>query len=117
MHAAEQRTGLQFAVYLGPTEEASRQVAERLFTDTAAADVLLLISTSARRVEILTAPAVRTRLPDEQCEDAIERMRPHLARRRWDRALVVGIERLADAAGPGERAAGASDVPDLFDES
>lgn len=117
VHAAERLTGLQFAVYLGPTNEHPRQIAERLFTQHQEPDVLVLVATTARRVEILTAPSVRDRVTDEECEAAIEVMRSDLRRRRWDRALTAGIGHLATAAGPGERRPSEPELPDLFDES
>ena len=116
VHDAEEHTGLQFAVYLGPAEQDPRELAERLFSESAQPDVLVMVATTARHVEILTAPAVRDRVTDEACAEAIEVMRPHLRRRRWDRALRTGVAHLADAAGPGERPSGERDLPDLFDE-
>jgi uncharacterized membrane protein YgcG len=108
---------MQFAVYLGPTDDDPRAIAERLFAEGSEPDVLVLVATTARRVEILTAPDIRQRVTDDACTRAIELMRPHLRRRRWDRALTTGIEHLASAAGPGHRTPGDPEIPDLFDET
>jgi uncharacterized membrane protein YgcG len=115
VQAAEQVTGLQFAVYLGPSPGEPRELAERLFEE-AHPSVLVVVATTARRVEILTADAVRSRVTDEACAEAIELMRPFLAKRAWDRALVVCLERLVVVAGPGAPMPGAVELPDIFDE-
>ena len=111
---AEAATGLQFCVYLGGTaEEDPRALAERLFGDTHPA-VLVMVAPDARRVEILTDPTVRERIPDAACATAIERMRPALRHRRFDRALVDAITHLAAVAGPGPETG--RELPDVVDE-
>ena len=114
--AAENLTGLQFAIYLGPTPGDPRELAERLFAGAGEPSVLVVVATTARRVEILTASAVRTRVTDEACAEAIELMRPFLAKRAWDRALLTCLERLVAAAGPSAPMPGATELPDVFDE-
>jgi uncharacterized membrane protein len=112
---AEVHTGLQFCVYLGKaSQETPRELAERLFVDTHPA-VLLAVVPSEHRVEILTAPEARERVPDEACADAIDLMRPALKRKRYEEALVLAVDHLASVAGPGE-AVGES-LPDIVDES
>jgi len=115
---AENVTGLQFCVYLGPSQDDPRVLAERLFA-TAAAEgqpaVLVVVAPTHRRVEILTAEWVRERIPDVACETAIAHMTPMLQAGAFDEALVAGIHHLAEVAGPGS-AVGA-ELPDLFDES
>jgi uncharacterized membrane protein YgcG len=119
VHAAEAETGLQFGVYLGPTPGDTRELAERLFA-TAAADgqpaALIVVATSARRVEILTADWARGRLPDEACEEAIALMRPSLQAGVYDDALVIALAHLARVAGTGAPGSGSAELPDLFDE-
>ena len=119
VHAAEAQTGLQFGVYLGPAPGDVRALAERLFA-TAEADgqpaALIVVGTSERRVEILTADWARLRLPDDACEEAIDRMRPALQSGSYDEALAIAIGHLAAVAGTGEATPGAPDLPDLFDE-
>jgi uncharacterized membrane protein YgcG len=111
-------TGLQFCVYLGPTKEEPRALAERLFL-TAEAEghpaVLLVVAPDHRRVEILTAEWARERIPDVACETAIAHMKPMLQARRFDEALVEGIRHLAEVAGPG--GAIGLELPDVFDET
>ena len=113
---AEEVTGLQFAIYLGPTPGDPRELAERLFEGAGEPSVLVVVATTAHRVEILTAESVRSRVTDEACAEAIELMRPFLAKRAWDRALIVCLEQLVAAAGPGAPTPGAVELPDLFDE-
>jgi uncharacterized membrane protein YgcG len=119
VHAAEAETGLQLGVYLGPAPGDARELAERLFA-TAAAEgqpaALIVVATTARRVEILTAEWARHRLPDEACEQAIALMRPALQTGAYDDALVVALAHLASVAGTGEPRPGSTDLPDLFDE-
>jgi hypothetical protein len=114
--AAENLTGLQFAIYLGPSPGDPRELAERLFAGAGEPAVLVVVATTARRVEILTAEAVRARVSDEACAEAIELMRPFLAKRAWDRALLTCLDRLVAAAGPGAPMPGAIELPDVFDE-
>ena len=116
VEAAEHVTGLQFDIYLGPTRGYHRLLAERLFAAAGDPAVLIVVATTARRVEILTADEVRSRVSDEACAEAIELMRPFLPKRSWDRALVACLEHLVAAAGPGAPMPGAVDLPDLFDE-
>ena len=116
---AERATGLQFCVYLGPSEEEPRALAERLFETASTAGhpaVLLLVSPVHRRVEILTADWAQERVPDAACEAAIEHMRPLLRSGKYDQALVEGIAHLATVAGEGEPEHPDDELPDMFDE-
>ena len=101
---AELQTGLQFCVYLGPAgDEDAHAHAERLFVAAGLHErpaVLLLVAPDRRRVEIVTAPAVRDRLPDEDCASAIGVMTPSFAEGRFVDGLVEGLRHLADKAGP-----------------
>jgi uncharacterized membrane protein len=76
--------------------------------------VLLVVVPAARRVEILTDEGVRDRVPDAACDAAIEQMRPHLRRRRFDRAIVTAVRHLAEVAGAG--APTGDELPDVVDE-
>lgn len=118
--AAEELTGLQFAVYLGAAPGDTKELAERLFV---AAElkgqqpaVLVAVSTAEHRVEILTAEWAQTRVPDAACDATIEMMRPALKSSKYDEALVLGVRHLAEVAGPGVSAAGDVELPDFFDE-
>ena len=118
--AAEEETGLQLCVYLGPAgDEEPRALAARLF-DTAAERghpaALLLVAPDAKRVEILTAPWAQERLPDAACEAAIEVMRPTLRKGKLEDALVAGLRHLATVAGPGAADEGTGELPDVIDE-
>ncbi|MGH2759371.1 MAG: DUF5130 family protein [Actinomycetota bacterium] len=101
---AELQTGLQFCVYLGPAgDEDARARAESLFVEAGLHErpsVLLLVAPDRRQVEIVTAPPVRDRLPDEACARAIQTMTPLFATGRFVDGLIEGLRRLADEAGP-----------------
>lgn len=116
---AELQTGLQFCVYLGPGHEDPRAHAESLFVEAGLHQrpaVLLLVAPDRRRVEIVTAPAVRERLPDEGCARAINVMTPLFAQDRFVDGLVAGVRRLADEAGPGAGPAAVTDLPNVLGE-
>ncbi|MGD9798702.1 MAG: DUF5130 family protein [Acidimicrobiia bacterium] len=117
--AAEERTGLQFVVYLGPAGPDAHDRAVALLDPGgtgAHPDVVLLVAPEARAVEIVTAPAVVARIPDEACAAAIERMVPHLRRRRYSRAIATAVTHLAEVAGPGVAGPGAVELPDVVDD-
>jgi uncharacterized membrane protein YgcG len=78
--------------------------------------VLVAVAPDRRRVDVVTAPAVRERLPDEACHAAVEVMTPLFAQGRFVDGLIGGVTRLADEAGPGKAEPGAPDVPDVFGE-
>ncbi len=114
VHAAEQLTGLQFCVYLGPGESDPRQHAESLFVGAGLHErpaVLILVEADRHKVEIVTAPPVKERLPDDVCARALEEMTPLFAAKRFDQALVAGLKSLASHAGPGEPTGG--DLPNI----
>ncbi|HYZ90787.1 MAG TPA: TPM domain-containing protein [Actinomycetota bacterium] len=113
---AERTTGLQFCVYLGRAEGDPRAHAETVFAAAGLQErpsVLLLVAPDRRRVEIVTAPAARERLPDEDCAAAIEEMTPSFAEGRYADGLVAGLAKLAELAGPGTGPG--SDLPNIID--
>jgi len=115
---AEARTGLQFCVYLGPAMADTRAHAEALFVEAGLHEqpaVLLHVSPDHRKVEIVTAAAVRERLPDEACKRAIDEMTKHFAQGRFLEGLIAGIEHLAETAGPGEPPTGSTDLPNVVE--
>jgi uncharacterized membrane protein YgcG len=115
VHAAEQRTGLQICVYLGPAGENARAHAEQLFVDAGLHTrpaVLVLVAPEARRVEVLTAAEARERVPDEAAQGAVDRMTARFADGDLVGGLIAGVSAIADAAGPGE--ADGDDLPDLL---
>lgn len=115
---AEQTTGLQFCVYLGPGEADTRAQAEQLFANTGLHElpaVLVLVTPDRKKLEIVTAPAARERLPDEECERVVTDMTQHFARNEFVEGLLVGIGELARIAGPGSAAAGSTDLPNVVE--
>jgi uncharacterized membrane protein YgcG len=118
VHRAEELTGLQLCVYVGPTGEDARAHAERLFAEAGLHTrpaILVLVAPQARRVEILTAPQVRDRVSDAAAQRAVDRMTAHLAGGDLVSGLEAGIAELAAAAGPG--GATGENLPDLLQGS
>jgi uncharacterized membrane protein len=118
VHEAEQTTGLQFCVYLGSTEEDSRAHAEELFVAAglhARPAVLLLVAPPQRRVEVVTAPAVRSRLDDAACASAVEEMTQLFARGQLAGGIVAGVRHLAATAGPGTPPPDGDELPDVLE--
>ncbi len=118
IEAAEDKTGLEFCVYLGPTDVDARARAESLFVEAGLHErpaVLLLVAPDRRRVEIITAPAVRDRLPDAECARAIGEMTPAFAGGRFVDGLIAGLRLLADAAGEGTREG--PELPNIVDDN
>ena len=119
MDEAERTTGLQLCVYLGPTEGDPRAHAERLFVEAGLEvrpAVLLLVSPPDRRVEVLTAPAVRNRITDEDCARAVEEMSPLFASGDLAGGIETGLRHLAGVAGPGVAPPGDEELPDVLGE-
>jgi len=115
VHAAEQRTGLQICVYLGPAGEDARAHAERLFVEAdlhARPAVVVLVAPEARRVEVVTGPDVRGRVTDDDAQAAVDRMTERFAIGDLVGGLIAGIEHIADAAGPGDETG--EELPDLL---
>jgi uncharacterized membrane protein YgcG len=112
---AEEHTGLQLCVYLGPAGEDSRAHAEALFAHAGLHTrpaVLVLVAPEVRRVEILTAPEVRDRVGDEAAQRAVDRMTDRFAEGDLPGGLIAGVAEIAEAAGPGP--AGGEELPDLL---
>jgi uncharacterized membrane protein YgcG len=113
---AEQRTGLQLSVYLGPAGEDARAHAEHLFVE-AGLDrrpgVLLLVAPALRRVEIVTAPEARARVTDDASQAAVDAMTERFAAGDLRGGLIAGVGRIAEAAGPG--ASTGDELPDLLE--
>jgi len=113
--AAEQQSGLQICVYLGPVEEDPRAHAERMFVEAGLHTrpaVLVLVAPQARRVEIVTAPEARARVGDESAREAVELMTKRFADGHLVRGLIAGVEHIAAAAGPGQESG--EELPDLL---
>jgi uncharacterized membrane protein YgcG len=117
VHAAEEATGLQITVYLGPVEGDPRAHAEQLFLAGGAATrpaILILVAPAARRVEVVTAPSVRRRVPDDACASAVDTMVEHFRDGDIDSGIVAGLEHLVRVAGPGAPGAGSVELPDVL---
>ena len=118
MDEAENTTGLQFCVYLGSTGEDSRAHAEQLFVDAglhARPAVLVLVAPPQRRVEVVTAPAVRSRIDDAAAAAAVEEMTQRFAAGDLAGGIQAGLRRLVAAAGPGTPPPGDAELPDVLD--
>lgn len=116
--AAEGFTGLQICVYLGRAGSDSRARAEELFVSsglTARPGVMVLVAPREHRVEVVTAPAVRERIPDDAAAAAVDAMTTRFAAGDLAAGIVAGVRHLAAAAGPGAPDADAGDLPDLLD--
>lgn len=114
--AAENWTGLQFCVYLGPVEDDPRASANALMDGLGLSGrpaALLLVAPESRRLEIVTSPAAAKRIPDHAARLAALAMAASFGVGDVAGGVTEGVRLLAQAAGPGE-AAGA-ELPDLLD--
>jgi uncharacterized membrane protein YgcG len=116
---AEDFTGLQICVYLGSVEGETdpRAHAEQLFVQTGLAArpaVLLLVAPPQRKVEVVTAPALRDRIPDSAAGEAVTAMVERFKDGDLAGGLVAGIEQLAATAGPGTAGADDVELPDML---
>jgi uncharacterized membrane protein YgcG len=112
---AEHTTGLQICLYLGPTGEDSRAHAEQLFVDAGLHSrpaVLIMVALQARRVEIITAPDVRERVPDDSARAAVDRMTERFSAGDLPGGVHAAIEEIVSAAGPGEESG--EELPDFL---
>ena len=115
---AENTTGLQFCLYLGSTQEDSRAHAEQLFVNAglhARPAVLILVAPPQRRVEVVTAPAVRSRIDDAACAVAVEEMTRRFAEGDLAGGILGGLRHLVATAGPGTPPTDDTELPDVLD--
>lgn len=115
---AEQATGVQFCVYLGPTGDDPRAHAEAMFEEAGLHTrpaVLLLVSPGGRRVEVVTSSEIRDRVADVACTEAVAAMTGRFATADVTGGIIAGIRRLEAAAGPPSGAAPAAAFPDLVE--
>ncbi len=99
-------TGLGFSVYLGDLGEDTRAMAEGLHAEageTAAAGVLIAVSPTQRRVEVVTGAESTRRLPDRACNLAVMSMVASFKEGDLIGGLVSGLRMLSDQAGPAKR--------------
>ncbi|HEX2192009.1 MAG TPA: DUF5130 family protein [Acidimicrobiales bacterium] len=117
VHEAEETTGLQLCVYVGPGEEDTRAQAEALFLQAGLHTrpaVLVLVEPVRHRVEVVTAPEIRGRIDDPTCELAVATMARQFARGDLAGGIVAAVDLVAAAAGPGAPAAGGEELPDVL---
>ncbi len=118
VHETEVATGLQVAVYVGPSEEDPGAHAERLLHEAGAMSspaVLVLVAPEVRRVEVRTAPAARNRVPDAAAQRAVAAMTAGFAVGDLVGGLSAGLRVIAEVAGPPptDSVAG-EELPDVF---
>jgi uncharacterized membrane protein YgcG len=98
---AERNTGLHFAIYVGPADEADPWAyAVRLHSALDDADhaVLILVDPTARVLEIVTGAATRRLLGDAECRLAAATMQSNFVAHDLAGGLTAGIQQLANAA-------------------
>jgi len=116
VRAAEAWAGLDFCVYLGPTEDDPLAHARSLLDGMGLATrpaVLLLVAPQARRYEIVTSEAAARRVTDRDAQLAGLAMSASFGVGDIAGGIAEGVRLLAQAAGPGERTG--PDLPDLLD--
>ena len=114
---AEEATGLQLCVYVGPGDEDTRAQAEALFVGAGLHTrraVLVLVEPLRRRVEVVTAPEARARIDDATSELAVATMTRQFARGDLAGGIVAAVDLLAAAAGPGPTPSDAEELPDVL---
>ena len=110
LQRANRETGVHFSVYLGDPIDGTDSVdfadrAHRALGDALARKaVLILVSPTSRRVEIVTGSEVSHRVNDRACGLAALSMSGNFAGGDLVGGIVTGLRMLADAAGQGARA-------------
>ena len=117
MDEAEEATGLQICVYIGPGEDDTRAHAEGLLVQAGLQTrpaILVLVEPVRRRVEVVTAPEARARVDDATSELAVATMTRQFARGDLAGGIVAAVDLLAAAAGSAPAPAGAEELPDVL---
>jgi uncharacterized membrane protein YgcG len=116
VRAAESWTGLQYCVYLGPTEDDplahARALMEQLGLDAEPA-VLIVVAPELRRFEIVTSALAAQRVPDHAARLAAVAMSASFGVGDVAGGIAEAVRQLAEAAGPGARTG--AELPDLLD--
>ncbi|SDT68274.1 DUF5130 family protein [Actinoplanes derwentensis] len=101
LRIADQATGLQFSIYLGPLEEPLRESAEKLHAQTRQPErsVLMAVSPDQRKLEIITGSEARKRITDRDAKLAGLSMAASFAGGDLAGGLMIGIDQLATHAG------------------
>lgn len=97
---AHRDSGLEYSVFIGPTEEDSRAYALRLHSALPDPDrsVFVLVDPGARVLEIVTGTAVGRIIGDNECRLAAATMRSSFVARDLAGGLTAGIQQLSNAA-------------------
>ncbi|GAA1604367.1 DUF5130 family protein [Actinoplanes couchii] len=103
LRVADQVTGLQFSIYLGPLEEPIRESAEKLHARTRHPErsVLMAVSPDQCKLEIVTGSEARKRISDQDAKLAGFSMVGTFAGGNLAGGLMIGIDQLASHAGKG----------------
>lgn len=99
LHAAEHRTFLRFALFLGPPVGGRRHFAERLHAalgDEADDAVLIMVDVRGRGLEIVTGEQARSRLTDASCRSTAISMATAFGAGDLAGGLLYGIAALAE---------------------
>lgn len=101
LRLADQATGLTFSIYLGDLEEPIRESAEKLHSQIANPQkaVLLAVSPSQRKLEIVTGDEARKRITDRDSKLAAFGMAGSFAGGDLIGGLLIGLDQLASHAG------------------
>jgi uncharacterized membrane protein YgcG len=101
LRAAERRTGLRFALFLGSPNGPPRHFAERLHAalgDEASHAVVILVDLRGRGLEIVTGERARRRLSDASCRLTAMSMATAFSAGDLVGGLLHGINALAEQA-------------------
>lgn len=103
LRVADQVTGLNFSIYLGPLEEPHREAAEKLHAQTRdpKRSVLIAVSPDQRKLEIITGADARKRVSDRDAKLAGLSMAASFSGGDLAGGLMIGIDQLASHAGKG----------------
>lgn len=113
---AERWTGLQFCVYLGPTETDPVDKAHALMDELGLTErpaVLVLVAPEERRLEIVTSPAAAVRIEDYDARLAALSMSASFGVGDVAGGVAEGVRLLAQSAGQGGPEG--TELPDLLD--
>jgi uncharacterized membrane protein len=115
---AENDTGLQFAVYLGPAREDSREQAEAMFAELGYSTlpaVLILVAPEQHRLEIVTSEAAKQRIPDRNAALVATSMTASFSVGDIVGGICLGLAMLAQYAGTSDVVEDASaELPDVL---
>ena len=104
VQAAEQQTGMRFAVYVGAVGDDVQAFADRQLAGLATGPqdevALVLVGPAERVVRVATSPEARRRLPDQACALAVLSMTTSFGLGDLVGGIAVGLRMLADATVP-----------------